>query len=673
MQQPDQCTPVALNLGCTTIAFILLILPSCSNANDLTKRLEQQTVAQLELRLKEIRNRTEQLAQFSLQAGVGPIGYRSRPHREPDATEWVRVDFETDYPIEEIVIVPILLRDTASGFRAEGFPEQFRVIAGTESDTDGQVIAKISAGDKVLPRIAPLVIPIEKRSASWVRIESDQMNPRMFDGRFVLQFSEVMAFSNNENVALGGTVTTATNDTSGSGAWHADFIVDGFFPYTMNGAGGQPSLACVAQIADDDQPTLTIDLESEHAVSQINLHVVDQGDTVPQTYGGDYGVPRLLKIEAASRSDFSDAQTLVELHHESPYDTGPVISRRFAATNCRYIRLTAIEPFVVPFRSSPKARLGFAEIEILANGQNVAFQRKFEADFQIYEPRSITALTDGNNLVGQIVPLRRWLSELAERHDLEVELPLVNAQLQQQYQREHANLNRLMWIITLLSVGILAAIAIGRITKQRAILETQQRIAADLHDELGANIHAIGLLSDLAQRVSESPGKLASLMQKIRELTERTALATANCTNMLESNGLAGDLAEEMDKTSNRILPDLDHSLTVTNSESLSQLSPRRQLDLFMFYKECLTNILRHSSATKVETTLTAENNIVRLKIVDNGIGIANNSNPNADTIPKSLQRRAGLVGGRLSVEHPTESGTTVTLTMPVKRFRVLS
>jgi signal transduction histidine kinase len=48
---------------------------------------------------------------------------------------------------------------------------------------------------------------------------------------------------------------------------------------------------------------------------------------------------------------------------------------------------------------------------------------------------------------------------------------------------------------------------------QRVIDETRKRIAADLHDELGADLHAIGLLSDLALSARAAPERLGDLLR----------------------------------------------------------------------------------------------------------------------------------------------------------------
>ena len=59
------------------------------------------------------------------------------------------------------------------------------------------------------------------------------------------------------------------------------------------------------------------------------------------------------------------------------------------------------------------------------------------------------------------------------------------------------------WLFALDAAGIIIAVLIERNIRQRAIYHTRQHIAADLHDELGANLHAIGMLGDLMEKARD--------------------------------------------------------------------------------------------------------------------------------------------------------------------------
>lgn len=150
-------------------------------------RPPELSVSSLEQRLAEIDAQLGKLANYSLEGGIGAIGYRSQAHETADNKEWVEIDFGNSVPLDEVVLVPAIRRDTQPGFQADAFPQRFRLIAGSGEDRVGKMIAEFNSHEGILPRIAPFVIPAHGIQASWIRIEAVQLSKRAFDGRFVFQ------------------------------------------------------------------------------------------------------------------------------------------------------------------------------------------------------------------------------------------------------------------------------------------------------------------------------------------------------------------------------------------------------------------------------------------------------------------------------------------------------
>jgi signal transduction histidine kinase len=615
---------------------------------------QEMSLNQLEQRRDAIDVELANLASYSLRSGVGSNGYRSDPHKTAVAPEWVEVDLGREVSIDELVLVPTLLRDTKEGFQAEGFPVVFRILAGTSPDTNGTVIASFTEQDGLLPRIAPLVVPCRKTSASWVRIEADRLSARGIDGRFILQLSELLVFSGSTNVANRCPVTGSIPYQPPISAWGERFLTDGTTPYLMDAATGGKGIAFLNSVGIIDQPVLTIDLQEVYPLSQINLHAIDQSDTVPPAFYGDFGIPKHFIMEGATQPDFSDVVLLLDATCETIYDMAPIMSWNIPETRCRYVRLTALDPYIFNDGKNIGTRIGFAEIELLGDGRNWALSKPVTSNFEIQSPdRPLSTLTDGLNFYGHILPLREWMEQLARRHDLENERPVIAEELTKRYARQKTNLNRLMWLTALLGAGIAFTLLIDRIVRLRQVTRIKERLAADLHDELGANIHSIGMLSDLAQD-ADTPNEWKSIHQRIWGLTQRTATAIRYCTNMMDANGLYIGLVEDMQRAAKRISDTITHEFSVEGEPWLDRLKPRTRVDLFLFYKECLINICRHSGATNVCTHLTAAPREVLLTVTDNGKG--------TEKIPASLQRRARLLKAKLTLERPPEGGTCITL-----------
>ena len=258
------------------------------------------------------------------------------------------------------------------------------------------------------------------------------------------------------------------------------------------------------------------------------------------------------------------------------------------------------------------------------------------------------------------------MNELSRRHDLETERPLIAMELDRRYASQKTNLNQLAWLTALLSAGIVFIILFGRNIRMRHVAGIRERLAADLHDELGANLHTIGLLSDLAAGARESSEESDTLYRRIRSETERSGIAVRHCSDMLSAKGLFTDLLSDMQRASNRIMAKLEHEISIDGEEHIKTLSPRTRADLFLFYKECLVNITRHSGATKYMTELKATAENIHLKICDNGRGL---DSSDKGGVPPSLKRRAKLLGAKVTVENPPAGGTCIELNLRTRKW----
>jgi hypothetical protein len=240
--------------------------------------LKTCSLSQLEQRMTKIDGELEQLAHYSLNGGVGAIGYQSQP-LTPDEKVSIRIDLGEEHSIDQMVLVPTLWRDTENGPQADGFPQIFRILSGTAGTTN--VLASFTEADHLLPRIAPLALSFPPVNASWVGLEVDKTSPAEGTGASLLKLAEVLVFSGPENVALRKPVS-ATTTQRGHIALHEQYLVDGFVPYLMDAALGEKSQAIQLKINPQiHQPGLTIDLGAPYPVSQVNLHAIDQSRNIP--------------------------------------------------------------------------------------------------------------------------------------------------------------------------------------------------------------------------------------------------------------------------------------------------------------------------------------------------------------------------------------------------------
>ena len=654
---------------CLTSVFVLFFGTTLAASPERTFQSPLATTG-LEEQLDAIDQELKTLAQPRLLSGIGPIGYRSQSHDTDGHKEWIEVTLHDETTINEIILVPSLYHNPDSTVEADGFPEEFKVWAIHEKKGTKTLLASFTAEDQILPRKSPLSVPCKAVTASRVQLEATVLSQRAWDDRYVLQFSEMLIFCGQQNVGLHCTVECSSSDSSPEGARNPQFLVDGVIPYLMDANTGSRSLAFFTDIPAGSTHHIDIDLGKPIHINGACLHATDISDNVPHAHPNTFGIPRHFQIIGAQKRDFTDGQLLVDFQLKTAFDAGPILQLKFPETHCQFLRLMVLEPDQIPDALS--GCIGLAEIEYLNDGNNVAVASTVTTSLNpalISRQDRLPAITDGNNYYGEILSTRTWLNQLARRHELETKRPLVQAALTTAYQSQKAAIELLFWLSCLLTAIIVAIIVIQKLLKHRAIYNTREQIAADLHDELGANLHAISLCSDLASTKIHEPDQLLTLFQRIHELTSRSGKAAKACVNLLESKGLYEGLAADVERIAGRLLNDIEYNIHVEGGDNLDSLDPKTQIGVALFFKECLANVIRHSGATHVTANLDATPTELVLTVTDNGKGLHSKEPGVARISPESLKRRARLLRGTVVTTDRPEGGTRITLRTKTKSW----
>jgi signal transduction histidine kinase len=156
----------------------------------------------------------------------------------------------------------------------------------------------------------------------------------------------------------------------------------------------------------------------------------------------------------------------------------------------------------------------------------------------------------------------------------------------------------------------------------------------------------------------------------VRAVTERTSAAVRYCANSQEARDPLGTLQQDMHRIAKRMMHDMDYQIEVEGETFLQKLKLRTRNDLFLFYKECLVNISRHSGATQFSVHFDADARRTQLIIQDNGQGYIAKL---GEGVPPSLKRRAQLMHAQLELTQPENGGTRITLTLKHPKFSFIS
>ena len=205
---------------------------------------------------------------------------------------------------------------------------------------------------------------------------------------------------------------------------------------------------------------------------------------------------------------------------------------------------------------------------------------------------------------------------------------------------------------------------------QKVREEERTYIAREIHDELGQVCTAIKMDlaiigNKLTNRQSQIRGKVESAMQLVDGMiVTLRRIASELRPTTLDDLGLQAALESHAQEFESRTGIRCSVALP---PEPLS-LDKDRSTAIFRIFQESLTNVARHAHATSVEARFLHERDRLIFQIVDNGTGF----DPEAAKAGKSLgligmQERALLLGGEFKTEGKPGTGTTVTLTLPLR------
>lgn len=196
--------------------------------------------------------------------------------------------------------------------------------------------------------------------------------------------------------------------------------------------------------------------------------------------------------------------------------------------------------------------------------------------------------------------------------------------------------------------------------------EERKHISREIHDELGQQLTLLKL--DLSQISKKLPAEfvpnmqqaddlLAALMRSVRKI------ATELRPSILDNLGLVSALewqSREFEK--NFGIPCIFESLL-----NDMELSEKTSNALFRIYQEALTNIARHSGATRVDAVLSQEGNNVVLEVRDNGRGFPITDATGKKTLGLAgMQERALMLNGDFKIESLPGQGTYVFVSIPI-------
>jgi len=225
------------------------------------------------------------------------------------------------------------------------------------------------------------------------------------------------------------------------------------------------------------------------------------------------------------------------------------------------------------------------------------------------------------------------------------------------------------WVVRVASVRRLRR-KLHRLEEQHALAKERARIAQDIHDELGASLTHIALLTELGQKHRDNAEEVAADLGKI-SVTARDAVRAMDA--IVWAVNPRNDSLDHFANYVSQYAEEFFRPTTIRCRLDIPADLPEHPLPtearhhLFLAVKESLNNVVRHSGASEVWLRLSMENGELKITIADNGHGISASATQGGghDGLG-NIRRRMEDLGGRFELQSNPASGTSLILRLPL-------
>ena len=226
-------------------------------------------------------------------------------------------------------------------------------------------------------------------------------------------------------------------------------------------------------------------------------------------------------------------------------------------------------------------------------------------------------------------------------------------------------------IITSLVVRRINTIRYARrirsLEQQNAVEKERLRISKDMHDDLGASLTRISILSELAKKQNLDPVKYRQIIEQISDISGGVV---DDMSEIIWAMNPRNDTLDSFSSHIRQYASSFLESAAIHGHFIFPDLVPARPMsselrrNLFLTIKEALNNIVKHSGTKEVNIKLILEDQMLRMMITDHGTGF---------TIEKTEGRGNGLInmrkrieehGGSFDISSEIGKGTTIRISV---------
>ena len=221
------------------------------------------------------------------------------------------------------------------------------------------------------------------------------------------------------------------------------------------------------------------------------------------------------------------------------------------------------------------------------------------------------------------------------------------------------------YLICIIMIALIGYIIFQyRLQQSLRIERMRSNISSDLHDEVGATLTAISIISEMAKKLVSPFSKEGDYLRRIGD---RSRDSIEKMSDIIWSINPDNDNIEQMLIRMKNFATEMAEAKEIavnwTGEGDLTvlHLNMEQRKHFYLLFKEIMNNSIKYADAKKIDIRLTVNGNHICLQVKDDGKGF-NMANVSRGNGLKNLHHRAGLLKGSISIKSEEEKGTVVKL-----------
>lgn len=230
---------------------------------------------------------------------------------------------------------------------------------------------------------------------------------------------------------------------------------------------------------------------------------------------------------------------------------------------------------------------------------------------------------------------------------------------------------RTWWFILLslaVASGVLYALYRYRINQLIELQKVRNRIATDLHDDIGSTLTNISILSELSRKNVQDEEQTKNFLNRI---SEEVYFSNQALDDIVWSINSSNDTLEQTVARMRRYAAEMFDGGNIAYSLHLDEqfehykLNMDQRRDCFLLFKEVINNIYKHAHAKQVSIHIWVERNELHMEIIDDGRGFDTSAESNRNGI-KNMHSRIEKRRGSIDIRSGLGKGTSTRIAFPL-------